>query len=63
MQGGGVASNNDLMSRRVGEVVEAASTSFVAQCYELYGAPLLGSFVRTTTPAIYGVEREINELF
>lgn len=44
-----------LMSRRIGEVVAAESTSFQAQCYQLYAAPTLGSFVRTGTPAIYGV--------
>ncbi len=44
-----------LKSRRVGEVVEAASTSFVAQCYKLYASPPLGSFVRTDSPTVYGV--------
>ncbi len=42
-------------SRRVGEVVEANSTSFAAQCYRLYDAPPLGSFVRAGDPAVYGV--------
>ena len=41
------------MSRRVGEVVEANSVSFVAQCYQLYDAPPLGSLVRTGE--VYGV--------
>jgi len=50
-----VADAGGLMSRRVGEVVAAASTSFVAQCYQLYGAPPLGSFVRTDSPWVYGV--------
>ena len=40
---------------RIGEVVEATSTSFVAQCYQLYGAPPLGSLVRTGDPAIQGL--------
>lgn len=40
---------------RVGEVIEATSTTFVAQCYKLYAAPPLGTFVRTGSPAIYGV--------
>ena len=44
-----------VMSRRVGEVVESASTSFVAQCYQLHGAPHLGSLVRTGSPEVYGV--------
>ena len=42
-------------STRIGEVVEATSTAFVAQCYQLYGAPPLGSLVRTGDPAIRGV--------
>ena len=42
-------------SRRVGEVVEANSSSFAAQCYRLYDAPSLGCFVRTGSPEIYGV--------
>ena len=44
-----------LISRRVGEVVESTSTSFVAQCYQLDGAPALGALVRTDSPDIYGV--------
>ena len=44
-----------LMARRVGEVVESTSTSFVAQCYQLEGAPALGGLVRTDSPDIYGV--------
>ena len=44
-----------LRSRRIGEVVGAASTDFVTQCYHLYEAPFLGSFVRTDTPSVYGV--------
>ncbi|MCH8298369.1 MAG: hypothetical protein IH873_09895 [Chloroflexi bacterium] len=43
------------MARRVGEVVESTSTSFVAQCYQLEGAPALGGLVRTDSPDIYGV--------
>ena len=46
---------NGLMSHRVGEVVEAASTSFVAQCYRLNEAPPLGSFVQTGSPPVYGI--------
>jgi hypothetical protein len=33
--------------QRVGEVVEASTTDFVAQCYELYQSPPLGSLVKT----------------
>jgi len=32
---------------RVGEVIEASTTDFVAQCYELYQSPPLGSLVKT----------------
>jgi len=32
---------------RVGEVIEAGTTEFVAQCYELYQSPPLGSLVKT----------------
>lgn len=48
-----------LMSRRIGEVVAAACTSFVAQCYKLYAAPPLGSFVRTGSPTVYGVVYQV----
>jgi len=34
-------------AERVGEVIEASTTDFVAQCYELYELPPLGSLVRT----------------
>ncbi len=45
---------------RLGEVVEATSTEFVAQCYELYTAPALGSLVRCGDgDAIYGIVHEI----
>ena len=50
-----MAGDNELTSPRVGEVVEAGSTSFVAQCYHLYAAPPLGSFVRTGSGSVYGV--------
>ena len=44
-----------LMSRRIGEVVGAAPTSFLSQCYTVYEAPPLGSLVRTDSPTLYGV--------
>ncbi|MDP6549400.1 MAG: hypothetical protein QF659_04950 [Dehalococcoidia bacterium] len=50
-----MADAGGLTARRVGEVVAAASTSFFAQCYQLYGAPALGSFVRTGSPWVYEV--------
>ena len=34
-------------AQRIGEVVEASTGEFVAQCYRLYEAPVLGSLVRT----------------
>jgi hypothetical protein len=42
---------------RVGEVVEASSTGFIAQCYELYCSPPLGSLVRTRDGEVelYGI--------
>ena len=36
-------------------MVEATSTSFVAQCYRLYDTPPLGSLVRSGTPPLYAV--------
>jgi len=43
--------------QRVGEVTEASTTDFVAQCYELYQSPPLGSLVKTTDGLveIYGI--------
>jgi hypothetical protein len=43
--------------QRVGEVIEASTTEFTAQCYELYQMPPLGSLVRTgdLTAELYGV--------
>jgi hypothetical protein len=44
-------------THRVGEVIEASTTDFVAQCYELYELPPLGSLVKTRdqTTDLYGV--------
>jgi len=36
---------------RVGEVIEASTTGFVAECYELYESPPLGSLVKTVDAA------------
>ena len=43
--------------QRVGEVIEASTTDFVAQCYELYQSPPLGSLVKTIDLplALYGI--------
>ncbi len=39
-------------TQRVGEVIEASTTDFVAQCYELYQLPPLGSLVKTKDPPV-----------
>ena len=43
--------------QRVGEVIEASTSDFVAQCYELYQLPPLGSLVKTTDLPVelYGI--------
>ena len=45
------------LADRVGEVIEASTTEFVAQCYELYQSPPLGSLVKTRDEAVelYGI--------
>jgi hypothetical protein len=42
---------------RVGEVIQAATTGFTAQCYELYQMPPLGSLVKTgdSSAELYGI--------
>jgi hypothetical protein len=44
-------------AERVGEVIEASTTDFVAQCYELYQSPPLGSLVKTRDQEVelYGI--------
>ncbi len=44
-------------TQRVGEVIEASTTDFVAQCYELYQSPPLGSLVKTADSPLelYGI--------
>ena len=43
--------------QRVGEVIEASTTDFTAQCYELYEIPPLGSLVKTRDSSLelYGI--------
>jgi len=43
--------------RKIAEVIEASTTEFVAECYELYGLPPLGALVKTSdaTVDLYGV--------
>ncbi len=45
------------LSDRVGEVIEASTTDFVAQCYELNQSPPLGSLVKTRDQSVelYGI--------
>jgi hypothetical protein len=45
------------LADRVGEVIEASTTDFVAQCYELYESPPLGSLVKTVDAPVelYGI--------
>ena len=45
------------MSERIGEVIEASTAVFLAECYELHRPPSLGSFVKTSDGdvVIYGV--------
>ena len=44
-------------NKRAGEIIEASTTEFAAQCYELYQSPPLGSLVKTTdmNVELYGV--------
>jgi hypothetical protein len=40
---------------RAGEVTQACTTDFVAQCYELYQTPPLGSLVKAGEQPVYGI--------
>ncbi len=44
-------------TEKIGEVIEASTTDFTAQCYELYQPPPLGSLVKTKDADIelYGI--------
>ena len=45
---------------KIAEVIEANTTEFVAQCYELYHPPPFGSLVKTSTaPAVSATKIEI----
>ncbi len=44
---------NNQTSNKIAEVIEASTTQFTAQCYELYELPPLGSLVKTGD--IYGI--------
>lgn len=45
------------LTERVGEVIEASTMDFTAQCYELYQVPSLGSLVKTVDSPLelYGI--------
>jgi len=45
------------LADRMGEVIEASTTDFVAECYELYQSPPLGSLVKTADLSVelYGI--------
>jgi hypothetical protein len=45
------------LSDKIGEVIEASTSQFVAECYELHSPPPLGSLVKTSDGdvEIYGV--------
>jgi len=42
---------------KIGEIVEATSTEFTAECYELHEIPAFGSLVKVSSPAeeIFGI--------
>ena len=50
---------NNPEPNRIAEVVETTSTGFTAQCYELYGAPALGSVVRVGDPAVFAIVHNV----
>jgi hypothetical protein len=43
--------------QKIAEVIEASTTEFVAECYDLYGLPPLGALVKTVdgTTGVYGI--------
>jgi hypothetical protein len=50
----------NLEETRLGEVVETSTTGFMAQCYQLYGAPPLGALVKSGGPyPAYGVVHQM----
>ena len=47
-----MALDKPLEVRRVGEVIESDTYSVMAQCYELYMAPPIGSVIAIGTPPV-----------
>ena len=45
---------------RIGEVIAANTRSCEVQCYHLYNAPPLGTFIRAGDPPIYAVVMEVS---
>ena len=45
------------LADRAGEIIEASTTEFVAQCFVLYQSPPLGSLIKTTDEGVelYGI--------
>lgn len=50
------------LTERVGEIIEASTAEFTAQCYELYQSPPLGSLVKTAGDDMeqYGIIYDIS---
>lgn len=48
---------NNQISSKIAEIIEAGTTAFTAQCYELYQSPPLGSLVKTGDGTVeqYGI--------
>ena len=42
----------DVMSTKIGEIVESGSSEFMAECYQLHEIPSFGSLVKVSTPAV-----------
>ncbi len=55
------AADTAMTGSRIGEVVEASTSQFTVQCYDLYGSPPLGSLVRCGPPeaSVYGIVCEV----
>jgi hypothetical protein len=49
----------NISQQKMAEVVETSSSGFIAQCYELYGAPSLGCVLKTGNPPTYAVLKNV----
>ena len=52
-------SRNDRAGPRIGEVIAADSRSVTGQCYNLYGAPPLGTLLRIGEPGVFAIVQGI----